>query len=125
MSVNSARFVNEGNEIMRRSSKGSANTADLRFRSHFGISAAICADLWCRTGGAAIVGAKPMHLLWGLMLLKLYCSTSVLCSLAGGVHEQTFKKWAWTFVKGISELQYSVVSFYWAFQCSQWFVANS
>jgi hypothetical protein len=61
-------------------------------------------------GANVIDGAKPVHLLWALMLLKLYCAEAVLCTLAGGVHEQTFRKWAWRFVNEISELQYGVVS---------------
>ena len=49
------------------------------------------------------------HLLWALMFLKLYCSEAVLSSLAGGVHEQTFRKWSWYFVHEIANLQYKVI----------------
>ena len=107
MSVNTARFTAEGNNIMQRSRLVSARIVDLRFRAHFGTSSDICVQLWNMIG--PIAGAKPVHLLWALMLLKLYCAESVLCTLAGGVHEQTFRKWAWLFVHEISELQYSVV----------------
>jgi len=54
-------------------------------------------------------GAKSAYLLWGLMLLKLYCAESVLAALAGGVHEQTFRKWSWCFVDAISDLQCRVI----------------
>jgi hypothetical protein len=110
MSVNAARFRAEGNEVMQRSRRVSARIEDARFRAHFGTSANICCELWKMIGANAIDGAKPVHLLWALMLLKLYCAESVLCTLAGGVHEQTFRKWAWLFVNEISELQYRVVS---------------
>ena len=108
MSVNAARFIAEGNDIMQKSRRVSARTTDSRFCAHFGTSAVVCVDLWNMIG--PIDGRKPVHLLWGLMLLKLYCAESVLCTLAGGVHEQTFRKWAWLFVNKISELQYRVVS---------------
>ena len=110
MSVNAARFRSEGNDIMKRSRRVSARTEDARFRAHFGTSPNVCCDLWNKIGGNNIEGAKPVHLLWALMLLKLYCAESVLCTLAGGVHEQTFRKWAWLFVNEISELQYTKVS---------------
>jgi hypothetical protein len=105
--VGAARFRAEGNEIIQRSRRVSARVEDARFRAHFGTSADVCCDLWSLI---RVDRAKPFHLLWALMLLKLYCSESVLCTLAGGVHEQTFRKWAWLFVNEISELQYSVVS---------------
>jgi hypothetical protein len=107
MSVTAARFRAEGNEIMQRSRRVSARVEDARFRAHFGTSANICCDLWNMIGADR---GKPVHLLWALMLLKLYCAEAVLCTLAGGVHEQTFRKWAWLFVNEISELQYKVVS---------------
>jgi hypothetical protein len=110
MSVTAARFRAEGNEIMQRSRRVSARIEDARFRSHFGTCASICCDLWNMIAANTIDKAKPFHLLWGLMLLKLYCAEAVLCTLAGGVHEQTFRKWAWLFVDKISELQYRVVS---------------
>ena len=53
--------------------------------------------------------AKLVHLLWALAFLKLYCAEAVLAALVGGVHEQTFRKWAWFFVEEISTLQYTVI----------------
>jgi hypothetical protein len=53
--------------------------------------------------------AKPVHLLWGLMLLKLYDNESVNCSTAG-VDETTFRKWSWVFVEAISDLEHQLVS---------------
>lgn len=107
--VNIEDFRNLGNDIMRRNRKSGSMSKleDLRFRSHFGTSLIVCLDLWNMID--PIEGGKPFHLLWALMLLKLYCAESVLCSLAGGVHEQTFRKWAWLYVEEISNLQYRVI----------------
>ena len=57
-----------------------------------------------------VPGGQPKHLLWALMLLKLYAAESVLRTLAGGVDEKTYRKWAWLYVYEISDLQYKVVS---------------
>ena len=111
MSVNAQRFKQEANEIIKINRSVSARHANTRFRAHFGTSPEICAVLWEMLD--PIFGGLPKHLLWALMFLKLYCAESVMRTLAGGVHEQTFRKWAWTYIDAISELQYKVVSTRW------------
>ena len=49
-------------------------------------------------------GVQDVHLLWGLMFLKLYVSESVNCALAWGMDEKTFQKWIWMFVYAMSDL---------------------
>jgi hypothetical protein len=76
----------------------------------FGTSPKVCALLWQKIDLSLMPnGAKPCHLLWALMFLKLYCAEPVLATLAGGVHEQTLRKWVWLFVDAISDLQYEVI----------------
>ena len=77
----------------------------------FGTGPNICAVLWMQITEIMAIpkGGKIVHLLWPLMFLKLYCAEAVLAALAGGVHEQTFRKWAWFFVDAISNLQYSTI----------------
>ena len=106
-----ARFLNEGRVLMARRNRVAAKTEISRFRSMFGTGPNICALLWKRISSSTSIpnGGKTVHLLWALMLLKLYCAESVLATLAGGVHEQTFRKWSWWFVEAISNLQYSVI----------------
>ena len=58
-------------------------------------------------------GVKPVHLLWALMFLKLYCSESVLCTLASegdAVDEKTLRKWVWLFLPAIADIASDVVS---------------
>ena len=43
------------------------------------------------------------------MFMKFYCSEAVLVAMAGGVHEQTFRKWSWFFLEQLANLQYSVI----------------
>jgi len=52
---------------------------------------------------------KPIHLLWGLMLIKVYATEEVLSGIVG-VTEKIFRKWAWKLKKEISALSYSLVS---------------
>ena len=53
--------------------------------------------------------AKPVHLLWALMLIKIYATEDVLSGIAG-VTEKTYRKWAWKFIKAVSDLSYTLVS---------------
>jgi hypothetical protein len=47
------------------------------------------------------------------MFMKLYCSETVHCIIAGGeVDEKTFRKWSWIFVDAIAALHFEVVRDY-------------
>lgn len=105
-------FLSMGNETLKRRRRVSARTEMARYRAMFGTSPENCAAIWSMiisSGAVFAAGAKPIHLLWALMLMKIYCSESVLATLAGGVHEQTFRKWSWHFVDHIANLQYSLI----------------
>ena len=82
-----------------------------RYKAHFGIVPGVCADIWAMINPREEISpyAKPVHLLWGLMLMKVYSTEEVLSGIAG-VTEKTYRKWAWTFIRATSDLSYSVVS---------------
>lgn len=102
-------FMDLGNNIMGRTKAVQARTALERFKATFGTSPQVCSLLWDMIDRTWMPnGSRPVHLLWALMLLKLYCAESVLSALANA-HEQTFRKWAWIFVDAIADLQYSVI----------------
>jgi hypothetical protein len=109
-------FMLEGLKIMNKKFTPSSleSYTSLRlFRSLFGTSPDICAKLWTmlspQTNKKIDYLARPKHLLWGLMLLKIYATEPVLSSLAGGCDVQTFRKWAWQFVRAIAQLEDEVV----------------
>jgi hypothetical protein len=88
-------------------------TSKQLFHSLFGTSPEICAKLWTMLSTEANMDidrlACPKHLLWGLMLLKIYATEPILSSLAGGCDVQTFRKWTWQFVAAIAALADDVV----------------
>jgi hypothetical protein len=105
-------FEQLGSELMQRDSGRQTRTGDRRFRSTFGTTAVVCCRLWHLLQPVQTMqqGASPRHLLWALMLLKIYSTESVLSTMAQGVDEKTFRKWAWMFIDEISYLEASVVS---------------
>jgi len=96
---------------MRRHNSLRNETHKRRFHATFGTTPAICAMLWEKLDPACTMpkGSLPVHLLWALMFMKLYCSEAVHSSMAG-VDEKTFRKWTWILVDGISYLEAEVVS---------------
>ena len=107
--TSAALFQVIGNDMMKQNKKVIQKSEAARFRAHFGCGPDTCCELWTRIDSESVPqNPKPEHLLWSLMLLKLCCAESVLRTLAGGVHEETFRKWAWSFAGAIFELQHSV-----------------
>jgi len=109
-------FDQIGNEMMRRHHPGIGMsllcTDDQRFRATYRMTASICATLWhmVKLETTMPEGAHPAHLLLCLMFLKIYATEAVLCTMAGGVDEKTFRKWSWMFVDELSYLEDSVVT---------------
>jgi hypothetical protein len=112
-----AVFFSLGVAIMCRSLVVRKESNDRRFRTFFGTSPAVCARIWVlvKPFETMPTGVKPVHLLWALMFLKLYCAESVHATLAGAgqksVDEKTFRKWSWLFVESINHLKYEVILF--------------
>jgi len=113
-------FQELGAEIMNRSPESSTSDFESnrsfarRWVSHFELVPYVVAKVW---GMLAIeaeekdAGAKPVHLLWALLLLKTYNTETVLAGICE-VHEDTFRKWAWLFIEKVSYLEHEVVCFY-------------
>ena len=105
------RFDEIGLRFMNRKPGGSGKTLEARWRSHFGASSLICADVWEMLEPPSLpAGSKLEHLLWALLLLKTYQTEAVCCSLAGGIDEQTWRERTWFFVDAVSQLESDVVS---------------
>ena len=50
-------------------------------------------------------GGKPVHLLWGLLYLKVYASEDVLVAIANTTRK-TFRKWSKIVTKLMAHLNY-------------------
>jgi hypothetical protein len=86
---------------------------DARFKSLFGASSTIVAEIWHRieeTVAAEDPNAERKHLLWALVFLKVYAtSEEVHCAIVGWPHVQTFRKYSWYFVEKMFDLQSDVI----------------
>ena len=83
-----------------------------RFRSLFGCSSGVVEELWRRLH-PVLHGKKNVdgnHLLWSLLFLKLYGEEPAHTVIAGGVDENTFRKWSWIMIDLISNLENELVS---------------
>ena len=105
-----------GFSIINKPSIGSLNTQFRQFKGFFGLDWMVCAKLWlllmpllCDENYNAC-GAKPKHLLWMLMFLKLYDTEDILSSNVGGVDEKTYRKWVWQLIDLVSYLEIDMVS---------------
>lgn len=102
-------FLYHGKVIMGIRDNISLTTTNKRFRAWFGTSIQVCAIVWNlipsqrRCGGSA-----PFHLLWSLLLMKDGSNQEVLASMVSA-DPKTFRKWAWTFISLIYELESNVV----------------
>ena len=113
-------FEGIGSHLMRGSDlgdrRGSAVTADRRFRAWFGPSTNVCAKTWVLVvemhaeDGGMRPGATKERFLWALKILKGYDTEENLATSAGGVDEKTLRKWGWFFIDEISFLEPAVVS---------------
>ena len=94
--------------------KNGLSSVQRKFRSHFGTTSIVCAIIWKKiyddeNTAQHLKGAKPEHLLWCLLFLKVYSGEAVHASLVG-CDEKTFRKWAWTFVTAIADMHDDFVS---------------
>ena len=97
----STQFAQEGARIIRREFSLTL-TWNACFVAHFGITPTVCAHVWIRTC-SKVESSAPKHLLFALIFLKLYNSDRVLAASCG-VSENTFRKWAWAYIRAIAQV---------------------
>ena len=81
--INDELFYEAGRRIIRRD--GSRRLSNRKFKAYFGSSPAICLQIWQMINPHEHISsyAKPVHLLWALMLIKIYATEDVLSGIAG------------------------------------------
>lgn len=80
-----------------------------RFKCFYGVTPNVCCIVWNLLKDNLVPLAEPKHLLWSLCFLKQYNVESVQHAMFN-TDEKTIRKWTWTFIKLLSEL--NVVSMY-------------
>ena len=68
---------------------------DARFKSLFGASSLIIAEIWKRieeTVSFEDPNAERKHLLWALVFLKVYATEEIHCAIVGWPNAETFRK---------------------------------
>lgn len=99
-------FLYHGMKIARKknvSMKKASKSHETCFRSHFGTSSDIVAEIWFRLEKKLVSSAYPWHLLWALLFMKVYATEPVLCSMCGGIDPKTLRKWTRYFTGMIAE----------------------
>ena len=96
-------FWNLGHKITGHDTTGSRGMGHRKFRTFFGTTPQICAIIWSKMSATRPDKASPEHLLWALLLLKLYNIESINAALTG-VSEKTFRKWSLIFIRLLASL---------------------
>lgn len=98
-----SRFADLGRELAQSSPGLSPISERRRFRALFGVTPILCSRLWDLLAGVRPHSARPIHLLWGLLFLKVYGSEHTHRTIAHA-DEKTFRKWAWCFVHLLADI---------------------
>ena len=90
--------------------KWESKDKDSRIRSIFGASSEVISEIWNRIEPTiSEPGAKPKHLLWAFVFMKVYSTEDVHRAIVGWPSAKTFRKWSWYFVQKIAELKDDVI----------------
>lgn len=92
------------------------------FKRMYGVSPFVASKTWELIGQNLPHHAKPKHMLWALLFLKVYGTEHVHAGIVN-VDEQTFRKWSCAFVKLISKLDLvsfnAILLYFIGFTCSK------
>ena len=90
--VSTNSFLLLGLALAKHDPARSAAISMRRFRSLFGTTPAVCAELWRRVGDDRPDGTSPAHMLWMLLFLKAYANEAQTRSIIG-CDEKSIRKW--------------------------------
>lgn len=89
--------------ITKSGIRTSKNICIRRFKCFYGVSPKVCFIVWNLLDENLPPHSMPKHLLWCLCFLKQYSVESVRHALFN-TDEKTIRKWTWTFIKLLSDL---------------------
>lgn len=111
MNYTSDTFVKIGNRYTESSLGRSKKIALRRFKSFFGVTPNVCSIIWKKLQNELPDGAEPKHLLWCLLFLKQYSNEHNRHSILGA-DEKTIRKWTWTFIELLSNMDVVTISIF-------------
>ena len=82
----------------------SENRRMRRFKSHFGVTPDLCADMWGLCFNRLIPTCRPMHFLWACMFLKSHNTEEHNAGIAS-CDEDTFRHWVWCVLGVMSQVE--------------------
>ena len=75
------------------------------YRAHFGVSPSVFAKSWELINRIDVIpGIEPKHLCWAFLFLKVYSTEEIHSSLVK-TNRNTFRKWAWTVIRKLSQIK--------------------
>jgi len=103
-------FLSIGGTIGRQVFRAGVVEHMVDYRSHFGVSPSICLLLWnrCQRSVHMPSNARPKHLLWALLHLKVYGTESTAARMCGTTRK-TYRGWVRQILKVIAGMSPQVV----------------
>jgi len=105
-SINEAAITSIAESIVGHGCSGRVAWQLRMFKAHFGVSPFIATCLWNHMVDERtlpVMEARPTHLLWALMFIKLY-STEAAMSRICGTTAKTFRQRVWDMLRSIATL---------------------
>jgi hypothetical protein len=116
MRFSALQFDQIAREMLQMPTKKSEECTDSErrlFRATFGVSFIVVAELWNMLDPTSNISnrAKPKHLLWTLVFLKVNKSEPVHLRITGCKSRDTFRDWVGRFAAAIADLESRVIVF--------------
>lgn len=114
MRLTALQFANYAREMLGMPLKESVECTDSEkrmFRATLGVSCATGAMLWNKLEPTTKISdrAKPKHLLWTLVFLKVYKTEPIHLKITGCKSRDTFRQWVNRFATAIADLEDSMI----------------
>jgi len=109
MKFSATSFQHLGSQLTIGKDDDSKMLDDRTFVAFFGMSPEIIAESWSLIHDNLDGTARPKHLLWTCMFMKLYLPEDVMCVLLA-TSKPTFRKWVWIFIENLALTSLQIVS---------------
>lgn len=114
MKLSPLQVANHARQMLKMTEKATEHCTDSEhrlIRSTLGASFKTISELWNMLDPTTSISnrARPKHLLWTFVFLKVYKSESVHLQLTGCKSRDTFRQWVHRFANAIADLESQVI----------------